>query len=189
VLAAWAAAEGAVGLAIGLTAAAVLEAAPFAAQMLGMPAGYGYAQTVDPTTQADAGILLVVAQLAAGMLFFALGFDGRMLRLFAASLERIPPGTYVFRLASAEAFIRLTARVLETGVRMALPVVVLLVLVDVALSLIGRLNAQLQLLSLAFPAKMLTALFVLAAVLGSHARVLAHFGEEAFHAAYRVLGL
>jgi flagellar biosynthetic protein FliR len=188
-LAAWAVAEGAIGVAIGLAAAMVLDVSTFAAQMLGMPAGYGYAQTVDPNTQADAGILLVIAQLMSGMLFFALGMDRQVLRLFSASLEKIPPGAYVFQLGSAEAFIRLAGGVLATGARLALPVVALLVMVDVALALMGRLNAQLQLLSLAFPAKMLTALFVLAAVLTLYPRVLAQYSLTAWRVAQRVLGL
>ena len=175
--------------AFGLAAAMVLEVATFAAQMLGMPAGYGYAQTVDPNTQADAGILLVVAQLTAGMLFFALGMDRQVLRLFSASLERIPPGAYVFQPSSAEAFIRLSGSLLAAGARLALPVVALLVMVDVALALMGRLNAQLQLLSLAFPAKMLTALFVLAAVLSLYPRVLARFSLGAWRVAQQALGL
>jgi flagellar biosynthesis protein FliR len=53
----------------------------------------------------------------------------------------------------------------------------------------GRLNAQLQLLSLAFPAKMLTALFVLAAVLSLYSRVLARFSLGAWRVAQQALGL
>ncbi|MGO9229326.1 MAG: flagellar biosynthetic protein FliR [Bryobacteraceae bacterium] len=188
-LVAWAVAEAAVGVAIGLAASTVLEMFAFAAQMLGMPAGYGYAQTVDPNTQADAGILIVVAQLMAGMSFFAMGMEGQVLRLFAASLEKIPPGAYVFQLVSADAFIRLMGSLLAAGARLALPVVALLVMVDVALALVGRLNAQLQLLSLAFPAKMLTALFVLMSVLALYPRVLGQFSLGAWRVAQRVLGL
>jgi flagellar biosynthetic protein FliR len=188
-LVAWAVAEAAIGVAIGLAAATVLEVFSFAAQVLGIPAGYGYAQTIDPNTQADSGILIVVAQLMAGMLFFAAGMDGQVLRLFSASLEKIPPGAYVFQLASAEVLIRLIGTLLATGARLALPVVALLVMVDVALALVGRLNAQLQLLSLAFPAKMLTALFVLVAVLAMYPRVMGQFSLGAWRAAYRVRGL
>jgi flagellar biosynthetic protein FliR len=130
-----------------------------------------------------------VAQLMGGLLFFAMGMDGQVLRLFSASLEKIPPGAYVFKLASAEAFIRLSGSVLAAGARLALPVVALLVMVDVALALVGRLNAQLQLLSLAFPAKMLTALFVLTAVLALYPRVLGQFSLNAWRVAQRVLGL
>ena len=63
--------------------------------MLGLQAGYAYASTIDPNTEADSGILLVFAQLMAGLLFFALGLDREVLRLFAQSLDKIPPGAYV----------------------------------------------------------------------------------------------
>ena len=59
------------------------------------------------------------------------------------------------------------AALFTVGMRLALPVVALLVMVDVALALLGRLNPQLQLLSLAFPAKMLIALLVLSWVAGA----------------------
>ena len=53
---------------------------------------------------------------------------------------------------------RLTAEIFSLGMRLALPVVALLTLVDLALALVGRLNAQLQLVLLAFPVKMLATL-------------------------------
>jgi flagellar biosynthetic protein FliR len=51
------------------------------------------------------------------------------------------------------------------GLRLALPVVALLVMVDVALALMGRINSHLQMLTLAFPAKMMAALAILAITL------------------------
>ncbi len=72
---------------------------------------------------------------------------------------------------------------------MALPVVALLVMVDVALALLGRLNQQLQLLSLAFPAKMLIALVVLSWVAAVFPRVLLEFSGHAWAAARRTLGI
>src|SRR5262249_61264540 len=79
----------------------------------------------------------------------------------AQSLGRTPAGSVAFHTGSAEELIRLGSSLFTVGVRLALPIVALLVLVDVALALLGRLNAQLQLLTLAFPVKMLTALLVL----------------------------
>jgi len=184
----WMLAEGAIGIAIGVSVAIVLEAFTLAAQVLGLQAGYAYASTVDPNTQADSGILLVFAQLTAGLLFFALGLDREVLRLFARSLDRIPAGTYAFGPLSAEPLIRLSSELFSVGVRLALPVVALLVMVDVALALMGRLNAQLQLLSLAFPAKMLTALAVLSVVAAVFPRVLMQFAGHAWTAVYRMLG-
>jgi flagellar biosynthetic protein FliR len=188
-LAVWIGAEAAAGIAIGVSVAIVLEAFTLAAQVLGLPAGYGYASTVDPTTQADAGILVVLSQLVAGLLFFALGLDREVLRLFAESLDRVPPGTYPFTAHSADALIHLGSNLFSVGVRLALPVVALLAMVDVALGLMGRLNAQLQLLHLAFPAKMLVALLVLTWVAPLYPRVLWELSGHAWAAARKLLGM
>lgn len=184
----WALAEAAVGIAIGISVAIVLEAFSLAAQVLGLQAGYAYASTIDPNTEADSGVLLVFAQLVAGLLFFALGLDREVLRLFAWSLERVPAGSYGFGPLSAEVLIRLGSSLFVVGVRLALPVVALLVMVDVALALVGRLHAQLQLLSVAFPAKMLTALAVLSWIGVLFPRILLEFSGHAFASVRQMLG-
>jgi flagellar biosynthetic protein FliR len=188
-LVAWLAAEAALGIAIGVSVAIVLEAFMMAAQALGLQAGYAYASTIDPNTEADSGVLLVFAQLGAGLLFFALGLDREILRLFARSLEKVPVGSYVFSPSSAQSLIRLGSGLFSVGLRLAFPVIALLVMVDVALALLGRLNAQLQLLFLAFPVKMLTALVVLSWVAALFPRILREFGGQAWTVAYRMLGL
>ena len=188
-LAAWAVAEAVVGLAIGVAVAILLEAFLLSAQVLGLQAGYAYAQTVDPNTQADSGILLVFAQLIAGLCFFALGLDREMVRLFAQSLSAIPPGAYVFGPRAGEVAIHMGSLIFSVGVRLALPVVALLVMVDVALALLGRLNAQLQLISLAFPMKMLIALAVLTWIASLYPRILRELGAVAFAACRRMLGI
>ena len=185
----WTLAEAAVGLAIGVSVAITLEAFALAAQVLGLQAGYAYASTIDPNSEADSGILLVFAQLMSGMLFFAMGLDREVLRLFAVSLEKVPAGAYVFSRATAEPLIRLGSTLFSVGVRLALPVVALLVMVDVALALLGRINAQLQLLSLAFPAKMLIALILLSWISAMFPRILREISEQAWITAYRMLGI
>jgi flagellar biosynthesis protein FliR len=188
-LLAWVAAEAALGIAVGISIAIAVECFSLAAQVLGTQAGYAYASTIDPNSEADSGVLLVLAQLMAGMLFFALGLDRELLRLFAATLDRIPAGGFVAQTAAAEPAIRLGALVFACGVRLAMPIVALLLLVDVALALLGRLNQQLQLLSLAFPVKMLVALLVLAWTAASYPRVLVELSGHAFAAARRAGGL
>ncbi|MGD0499701.1 MAG: flagellar biosynthetic protein FliR [Bryobacteraceae bacterium] len=188
-LAGWAAAEAGVGIAIGASLAIALEAFALAAQVLGLQAGYGYASTVDPNTEADSGVLLVFAQLIAGMLFFAAGLDREVLRLFARSLETVPVGRWAFGIRSAEPLIRLGSGLFSLGARLALPVVALLVMVDVALALLGRLNQQLQLLSLAFPAKMLVALWAMSWTAALFPRLLTAFWGRAIAAALRAMGV
>jgi flagellar biosynthetic protein FliR len=188
-LAGWVSAEAATGLAIGISIAIVLEAFAVAAQIAGMQAGYAYASTIDPHTDADSGVLLVFAQLMGGVMFFSLGLDREVLRLFAQSLDRVPAGTYALSTSSAEAVIRLGSSLFTFGVRLAMPVVALLLLVDFALALLSRLNQQLQLLSLAFPLKMLTALLVLSWIAPVCPRLLLEFSAHAWITARRALGI
>ena len=188
-LAGWAAAEASLGIALGIAVAVVMEAFGFAAQILGVQAGFGFASTIDPNTEADSGILLVMAQLIASILFFALGFDRRILLVFAQSLERIPLGTFSMPASAIPNWIAIASVLFSTGVRLALPVTALLILVDFALALLGRLNAQLQLISLAFPAKILTALAMLAWIAPLFPRVLEQTGIETMTAVRRILGL
>jgi flagellar biosynthetic protein FliR len=58
--------------------------------------------------------------------------------------------------------VRLSSEIFSMGLRLALPIVALLVMVDLSLALLGKINQQLQLLTLAFPAKMLVSLAMLA---------------------------
>jgi flagellar biosynthesis protein FliR len=158
------ASEAALGITIGLAVSFLIETLLVATQVFGVQAGYSYASTIDPTTDADSNVLLVFSQLMSGMLFFALGIDREVIRIFAASLAAYPPGTFVLKPSTAEEMIALGGGMLSTGVRLALPVVVLLMLADVALALLGRMHQQLQLLTLAFPVKMLATLAFVASI-------------------------
>lgn len=165
------ASETAFGLTIGLAIAFLLEGVQLAAQIIGLQAGYSFASTIDPATQADSTTLQVIAQLFAGSLFFAFGLDRQVVRALVQSFQSIPAGGYVIDRPIAEVVVRLGAGIFSTGLRLALPVLALTILLDIAFAVLGRLHAQLQLLSLAFAVKMLVALVFLASVLPRYSSV------------------
>ena len=129
--------------------------------MVGLQAGYSFASTIDPSSQADSSVMQVLASLMASFLFFAFRLHEQVIRALAQSLVSHPPGQVFSMNASAEPLIRLGSTIFTTGLRLAFPVVALLMFIDISLALLGRLNSQLQLLSLSFPVKMLVALAVL----------------------------
>jgi flagellar biosynthetic protein FliR len=153
----WVLAQAFTGMGIGLAVSMLLEGFQLAAQVLALQAGYSYASTIDPGSEADSGILQVWTQLAAGFLFFAAGLDHVVIRAVAAGLQTPAPvsGEPVAVVS------KLGAEMFALAVRLAFPVVVLVLLLDIALALTGRMQAQLQLLALAFPAKMLAAILLL----------------------------
>jgi flagellar biosynthetic protein FliR len=164
-LAVWMISEAALGIGIGLAVAFVTEALLVAAQTLGLQAGYAFASMVDPNTQADSGILVVFAQLAAGLLFFSAGLDREVLRVFARSLDIMPAGSFVLSRGMGERLLTAGGAMFSTGLRLAMPVIAVLAMVDISLALLGRVNAQLQLLTIAFPIKMMLALTVFSWIL------------------------
>jgi flagellar biosynthetic protein FliR len=157
----WMMGEAALGLGIGLTVAFISESLMVGAQVMGLQAGYGFATTIDPTTQGDSTVLVLFAQLTAGLLFFATGLDREVLRIFARSLETWPAGTFVLTRGAATQVLSLGSTIFSTGLRLAMPMIAILVMVDISLALLGRVNSQLQLLTIAFPVKMMIGLALL----------------------------
>jgi flagellar biosynthetic protein FliR len=157
-------------------------------QIVGLQAGYGYALTIDPTSQADSGVLQILFMLATGWLVLIFGFDRELNSVLAASLERFPAGSRAPSAASLDGIVRLGGSMLVTGLRVALPVAALLLLIDVALALLGRMQQQLQLLSLAFPAKMLAALVLLTALAPMLPKIFDTAAQRTLTQIWRLLG-
>ncbi len=184
----WAFSEMGFGLVAGLAVAFLNEGFQIGTQVLGMPAGFGYAQTIDPSSQADSSVLQVLTMLITGLLFFSFGLDGVVLRILAASFQKYPAGSWSMTAASLDTIIHLGAGMFSLGLRVALPVVALLLLIDVALALLGRMQQQLQLLSLAFPIKMMAALGVLTAIAPVLPKLFSSAASHTLAALWRLAG-
>lgn len=158
----WVAAEFAFGLVCGLAIAFLLEAFQVAAQAVGLQAGFSYASTIDPSTQADTAVLQTVLQLFAGVLFFAMGLHLELLRVLTIRLDVLPTGAALAQAFQPEAVMRFGTIMFTTGLRLAMPILGSLLLLDLAFALLSKVHAQMQLLSFSFSAKMLAALALFA---------------------------
>lgn len=154
--------EAALGIGLGLCVALIQEGIQLGAQMIGLQAGFSYASTIDPTSNADSAILQVLLSLGSSLLFFALGLDTILFRFLLTGVQRMPPGEWTLSMPHAGAVLSLFPPVFLDGIRFSLPVVAILLVIDTALSLLSRLQPQLQLLTLSFPIKMLASMVILA---------------------------
>jgi flagellar biosynthetic protein FliR len=158
----WLVAEAGLGIAVGVAVSFLSEMFQMGAQIIGLQAGYSFASTIDPTSGADTSVLLSIAQTAAGLLFFATGLDRQVLSAFAQSLTVHPPGQLSLTTSMVNQLVQTGSSIFSTGLRLVLPLLALLIMVDISLALLARLNSQLQLITLAFPIKMLVSLALLA---------------------------
>jgi flagellar biosynthetic protein FliR len=173
--------EAALGFSAGLALLFMMEAFAFGGHLIGMQAGFSYASSIDPTTEADSTVIPVMVQWLGNILFFSAGFDRWLMRAMVESFDTIPPGAWHLTSGAFEMVTRLLTGALEMGVRLALPVAGFLLLVDLTLAVVGRLNAQFPLLNITFPLKTGLAALALGATIGlippTYARLMELAGE------------
>ncbi len=170
--------DAALGAAMGLMVSFLSEAFTVGAQSLALQAGYGYVSIIDPTTQAESDVLAVLAQLLAGLFFFATGIHRVLIKGIADSLDRYPPGTFVLTPGMAREVVTIGADIFSIGLRLALPIIGLLLMTEISLALVGKINSQLHLGTHSYPIKLLLALSVLSSVLVVSPRLYESYAAE-----------
>ena len=183
----WAFTEAGFGLLVGLAVSFLTEGFQIAAQAAGLQAGYGYASTIDPNSEADSTVLQVVTSLSTALLFFTTGLDHQLIRILAASFTTFPTGSWTATTGSMDGLVHLGSAMISAGMRLAFPVIALLLLIDFSLAVVGRIQQQLQLLSLAFPGKMAAALAILVALAPVVPKVFAAESERTLGVLWRTL--
>ncbi len=157
------AAEALLGLAVTVSLAVmlgiVMEVFVVASRLVGLNAGFGYVSTIDPNTQADSGVLDVLGGLLASLVIVTTGMDRPILLHLSRALEtpHWPDMTM-----GARALGHILGQAWTAGARLALPIVVLLIVIDLLLALGSKFQAQLQMITLSFPLKILGAMWMLA---------------------------
>ena len=173
------ASEMTLGAAIGCTVRLLLESFGLAAQALGFQAGYSYVNMVDPTSEVDASILNVLLALLASLLFLALDLHLFLVKALAESLRAAPLGSFVTRPLHADLMVKLGGAMFTTALRLALPVMALLLLIDLTLGLLNQVHSRMQLLTLSFTLKIVAATAALYAVLPLSVKVYRGLAESA----------
>lgn len=159
------ASECALGVAIGLSLAITMEIFTAAAQFVSFEAGLTFASTIDPSSGADSTVLITLAELTTGLLFFVTGADRLFIKALADSLRLCPPESFSIHQTWATPMIEFSASIISTGMRLAAPIIALVLLADFVLAVLGRVQAQLHLLSLTMPVKLGAALVLMAAII------------------------
>lgn len=172
--------DAALGAAIGLMVSFLAESLTLGAQSLAVQAGYGYASIIDPTTNADSDVMAVLAQLLSGLLFFTFGLHRFLIKVFADSLTSFPPGHFAITRGLAKEVVRVGSGIFSYGLRLALPIIGLMLMAEITLALVGRISSQLNLSMHAFPIKMMLTLVVLSTLLAVAPHLYQAYAENIF---------
>jgi len=160
------------GILLGSLVNFVFMGAQFAGQSIGVQMGLAIASIFDPGTGEQVSVSGRFYYLVAILLFLGTDLHHPFLAGFGRSFELLPIGSGSFAVAGFQHWAELSGKVLLLAVRMSLPVIGALLLVDLALGFLSRLVPQMNIFLVGFPLKIGLGLAALALSMGVGARVL-----------------
>lgn len=167
-----------IGFVIGLVAQLTFGAVQMAGQLAGIQMGIGLANLIDPQTQEHITSLAQWQNLLALLIFLSIDGHHVLIRAVADSFGVLPLGGGLPAPAGFGMVVDLAGGLFVVALKVAAPVLVLLLLVNAAMGVLAKLIPQLNVFIVGFPLNVAAGLFVLAASQPFTVRLLeTSFGE------------
>jgi flagellar biosynthetic protein FliR len=149
------------GIAMGFVVVLAMASIQMAADAIAPMVGLGAAQLFDPQTQTQTTPIGEILRLMALLVAILGGFHRVVIGSLIESFRVIPPGTFLDPSLSTPVFLTLSGEALILCLRMALPVIATLLMVQVAMAFISRAAPAMQIFSVGFAVSLVVGLGVL----------------------------
>lgn len=153
-----------IGTALGLTMRIVFAAVQTAGEFIGLQMGLSFASFFDPATGANTAVLARFMNIIAMLLFLALNGHLLMIGGLVRTFE-VLPATAGFNLDGLGVLFEWSAQVMVSGMLLALPLIIVLLTINLALGILNRTAQQLSVFAVGFPISLMVGLILLAVVL------------------------
>ncbi len=160
------------GLVLGLGFRLVFAAVDLAAEVEGFQMGFGIGNVFNPLLGQDVSLIGQLRGLVAILIFFAVNAHHTIFEVLVYSFRRVPPLSFTTSPHLFEHMMRLVAEMFALGVRIAVPVTLVLILSNIAFGVLSRIVPQMNILLFSFPVTTAVGLFVLGASLSLFAELI-----------------
>ncbi len=150
-LAAGLAAEFLIGLSLGLVVRSLFAGFEVAGELMGNQMGFGVAQLFDPATGRQMPLVAQFQTTVAALLFFALNLHVTLVHAIGESFRLIPAYGAVLSPGLLEDVLQVFRNIFVVSVKLAAPVVLVTLTVNLVMGLMGRTVSQLNMFVLSFP--------------------------------------
>jgi flagellar biosynthesis protein FliR len=144
-------AELALGIAFGFILRIAFESVSLCGELVSLSVGLGFAQLADPMRGGTASLMSRFYLMLATALFFALDGHLALVQLTTDSFREFAPGAATFSAEQSLAVVSFAGRAILTGTQLALPVMIAMLVTNLAFGLIGRAAPALNLLTVGLP--------------------------------------
>lgn len=157
--------ELAVGFSLAMGIRALIGGAELAGHLTGYQLGFSYGSIVDPQSGVRNSMFAVLYANLAVITFFGTNGHHALIRAMAASYAQIPIGIGHIDGSLVTTVTGMLGVVFVLGVRLAMPLILVLLVVEVALGLVSRAAPGINLMVVSQPLRLLIGLLVLASII------------------------
>jgi len=154
-----------IGIGMGLTMRVVFAAVQTAGEFIGLQMGLSFASFFDPSAGGNTAVLSRLLNIIAMLLFLTLNGHLLMLQGLLHSFDILPIGTPELHEDGWGILLTFSAQIMTSGLLLALPLIVMLLAINLALGILNRTAQQLSVFAVGFPVSLSAGLLLLSAVL------------------------
>ncbi|MBI2060196.1 MAG: flagellar biosynthetic protein FliR [Nitrospirae bacterium] len=154
-----------VGVTVGMVIEFFFASVEMAGEWLGVQIGFGMANILDPQGERQITILAQVKILIAFMLFLLVDGHHMIIRTVAKSFTLVPLMSAHFSGRIISYLFSLAGDLFVLGVKLAAPVMGILLMVEVAMALVARTVPQMNILMVGIPVKLMMGVIALGAMI------------------------
>lgn len=171
-----------IGIGMGLAARIVFAAVDIAGEFIGAQMGLGFATAYDPMNASQTPVISEFLGLINMLLFLSVNGHLMFIATLAQSFQVLPIGADILGSGSWLNLVELGGKMFATGLLLALPVIVALMITNLALAVLSRAAPQLNIFALGFPLTLIGGFIAIAISMNYLAMPLQHMYEFALNA-------
>ena len=151
-----------IGIGMGFAARIVFAAFDMAGEFIGAQMGLGFATFFDPLSASQTPVIAEFMGLIALLLFLSMNGHLLYVATLAQSFTAIPVSATTIGASSWLNLAELGSKIFSAGLLLALPVIVALMVTNIALAVLTRAAPQLNIFALGFPLTLMGGFFAIA---------------------------
>lgn len=176
-----------IGITLGLTMRIVFAAVQTAGEFIGLQMGLSFASFFDPATGANTAVLARLMNVIAMLLFLALNGHLLMIGGLVQTFDVLPASTVgAFHADGLGVLFEWSSQVMVSGMLLALPLIIVLLTINLALGILNRTAQQLSVFAVGFPISLMVGLVLLAVVLPQTSPFISRLFESGHQAMARL---
>ncbi|MDE2366756.1 MAG: flagellar biosynthetic protein FliR, partial [Betaproteobacteria bacterium] len=150
-----------IGLSMGFVMRIVFSAVEMAGEIAGLQMGLGFAAFFSPHSEGSSLVVGKFLGLLATLAFLSVNGHLHMLSVLAESFSVFPISAEPFLVTGSKTLIDWGSKIFLAGIKLALPVVASLLIVNLALGILTRAAPQLNIFAVGFPITLMTGMVAL----------------------------